>query len=102
MIVLTVAALAYAAGMTILFAVVKLGSEDTISGLRDQLDAEQKSAAHWYRVARDRQTRLEWSGNVTPSFVGERPTIRAAEPQWTDAAGEPVGFHVPAQRKGES
>jgi hypothetical protein len=66
---------------------------ETVEGLRDQLAAEQDAAKHWHDVAQDLFTRLQWSGNVTPSFVGERPTLRASEPRWTDKDGNAVGFN---------
>ena len=39
-------------------------------GLREQLDAEQESAARWYREATQGR-------NVTPSWAGERPDLAA-------------------------
>jgi hypothetical protein len=77
---------------------------ETVEGLRDQLAAEQDVAKHWHDVAEDLFTRLQWSGNVTPSFVGERPTLRASEPRWTDKDGNAVGFNdkvVPLRPEGE-
>jgi hypothetical protein len=75
----------------------------TIEGLRDQLDSEQETAAYWYGRAKELHNRLLWSGNVTPSFVGERPTLRASEPRWTDKDGNAIGFNdkVVPLRKGE-
>ena len=52
---------------------------DVIEGLRDQLASESKVAKHWYDKAQQLYTRLEWSGNVTPSFVGERPSLSLDE-----------------------
>lgn len=52
---------------------------DVIEGLRDALGAAEESSEHWHNRARELWTRLEWSGNVTPSFVGERPSLSLDE-----------------------